>query len=103
MAEQFGWVVSDNKTGDVTVEKAAAVGKQHVIFGIYGSFDATGDGLLVLKDGDAVIFSQWVYDKADIQFRHGIVITRGNAVSAVLEQGTTGSQTYLNLHGVTRG
>lgn len=99
-----GFVVTasaDNATA--IASRAAEVGKSHYIAGVYASYGAAKTGLLQIKDGAAVVFEQYVYDKEVIVFTRPVKATLGNAVSAELAaSGTAGVLGKVNLSGYTR-
>lgn len=105
MADQAGWVATDNQSNaTATANKAAESGKQHIIESVDCSFsdNSVADKLLQVKDGADVAWSGYVTGSREVTFPAGISITRGNAASAVLAAGGTGVTGIVNIHGRTR-
>lgn len=98
-----GWAVTASDTNAVTTaSKAAATGKQHVVYAVSASFASTTSGILLqIKDDTTVIWEDYVYDSQPFEFPKGLAITPGNACSAVLAA-SGGAIQKVNLHGVTQ-
>lgn len=108
MKTQYGWLTGSLVTGATPVTKAAATGKQHILFGVSITVVAVGSGVrtLEVKDGDTIIWSMVVSSASavgrDFLFTEGVAITPGNALSFSVSGNGTGTHT-LGMHGITRG
>lgn len=100
---QAGWVVYDSDDNAAsTAAKAAATGRQHVIYSVHASFSGAATKLLQVKDGTTVIFAAYVVNSFTLHFPGGIAATPGAAVSAELAaSGTGGMIGTVGLHGAT--
>lgn len=101
-----GWNEYDSATNaTATATRAAAAGKNHVIYSASGSFSGSiaTPVLMQIKDGSTVIWEDYIYDAKVMMpiFPRGLRITEGAACSAVLAAGGIGIVGKVNLHGAT--
>ncbi len=98
-----GWVEYDTQNNDTaTATKAAASGKQHIIYAVGASFASTiADKTLTIKDGTTTIWQHTFSDSLHREFPAGIAITPGAAVSAELEAAGSAVIGNVTLHGRT--
>lgn len=90
----------DNATATALANSAGA-NQRYYITGIDASYSTSGtSGLLQLKDGNTIIWEQYIHNSAEINFPSAVEITKGNSVSAVLAaSGSAGVIGKVNLRG----
>ncbi len=102
-AEFHSWVDLDTATNDVaTATMAAVTGLSHYITGVSGSFSATADGALTLKDGATEIARWYVYDAFDVTFPSPVRLSPGTAANLTLAAGGATIDGAAVLRGYTQ-
>lgn len=98
-----GWVEYDaQNNATATATKAAATGKQHIVYSVHGSFaSAIANKTLTIKDGTTTIWQHTFSNSLSVEFPAGIAITPGAAVSAELEAAGSAVIGNVTLHGRT--
>ena len=95
-----GWVINGNAAiGDIIVTKAAEPKVQHQIRSITASYNKRASGLLLVLDGDTIIWSTYIHNSYDKDFTIALPNTVGNSLSVQLCSGGILTRSRLSVIG----